>query len=229
MSDQIIGLSPLGRVALAGLKAYAGWSALRSAVGTLQGDGLLASPIPLGAAPPRLQLHAVDSVHDRIRWIRKQVRKGHLDARVHEAALRVLGRKCGTRSDGRTEWCVAEKDYDGEVAAVFYAVRDNVRYVRDIFHVDTFQHPARTLEWSGGDCDDSVIVLASLLLSVGYPVWGRVIRTRDAEDWNHVFLVVGLPPEQPDRWVGLDASVDRPAGWSPPASLVAEKLDFDLP
>lgn len=78
------------------------------------------------------------------------------------------------------------------------------------------------------NCDDQTIVLASLLQSVGYPIRLRVIRTHDSNDWNHIYLLVGLPPRDPRRWLPLDASVDQPAGWEAPASMIAERRDFTV-
>ena len=44
------------------------------------------------------------------------------------------------------------------------------------------------------DCDDYVILLGSCLQSIGYPVVLRVIQTNDSDDWNHIYLLAGLPP-----------------------------------
>lgn len=77
-------------------------------------------------------------------------------------------------------------------------------------------------------CDDYSIVLASMLQSVGYPVKLRVIRTKDADDWNHIYVLVGLPPRQPTEWISLDGSVEKAAGWEAPKDIIAEIRDFSV-
>lgn len=79
-------------------------------------------------------------------------------------------------------------------------------------------------------CDDYVILTAALLQSVGYAVRMRVIQTKDAPDFNHIYLMVQLPKGAPHagRWVALDASVDRPAGWEAPKSIIKRVRDFEV-
>ncbi|MEK6683896.1 MAG: transglutaminase-like domain-containing protein [Nitrospirota bacterium] len=135
---------------------------------------------------------------------------------------------------GKTTWCVPEKNWRSECEAIFEAVRSHIRYTRDIEGIDTYQHPVRTLEWGGGDCDDYTIVLASMLKSVGYPVKARTMEQRRTPNgqrvgqWGHILLIVGVPPQKPGGWLPLDASVDKPAGWYPPKQMIYRTQDFDL-
>lgn len=235
MAAQIIGLSDIGRAVVGAFKIYVGVKAVGAGLQGLSeaASGRTAKQLAAfssaGNGPAKLTLHPTrGSIHDRIRLIREAVRKGYVDPRVRKLAVQALSRKCGRRADGRTNWCTPEKDAEAEVVALFNFTRDNVRYVRDIFGIDTYPTPQRTLEFGGEDCDGSVILLAALLLSVGYPVMGRIIRTTKAEDWDHIFVVVGLPPGAPTKWVGLDPSVDRPAGWTAPREMIAAKLDFEF-
>ena len=146
--------------------------------------------------------------------------------------------KCGKckrpNNMNATHWCVPEKNWRKEVIAVFNAVKNNIRYTRDIERIDTFQSPNRSLEWGGGDCDDYTIVLASLLQTIGYPVKLRVMWTKDAKTgkpaptWGHILLLAGLPPRGPTEWMPLDASVSHPAGWYPPAQMVHKVKDYPV-
>jgi len=143
--------------------------------------------------------------------------------------------KCASRNSlDLTTWCVPEKNWKREVVSVFEAVRANIRYVRDIANVDTYQHPKRTLEWGGGDCDCYTIALCSMLLSIGYPVKLRVMETkhpttgRRAGTWNHILMLVGLPPRGPTSWLPLDASLDKNPGWYPPKSMIYRVKDFPI-
>lgn len=79
------------------------------------------------------------------------------------------------------------------------------------------------------NCDDKgAITLGALLLAAGYPIRLRVIQTVDSPDWNHIYLLVLLPPGGgPDsRWVPLDATVQRPAGWEAPKRYIKRIRDF---
>ncbi len=62
-----------------------------------------------------------------------------------------------------------EKDGFHEARALFEFVRDEVRYMQDVYGVETIQSPDKTLEMRVGDCDDQSVLLATLLEAVGYP------------------------------------------------------------
>ena len=184
------------------------------------------------AAPMKTQIHEVKNINERVSYVIQMIKKGRDNPKVRQIAVQTLSRKC---EDG---WCVPEKDWPAEIRAIFDFVRQNIRYTRDTYGKDLFQHPLRTLHkdvvgggFGGGDCDDYTIVLGSMLQAVGYPVKARVIRTRDRKpgDWNHIYLLVGLPPGGPKKWIPLDASVDQPAGWQAPKSMIAEVRDFEVP
>ena len=164
----------------------------------------------------------LESLDDRVDRLRDLARKGMKDEAIRQKALSVLSEKCG---DG---WCVREKDYWGEVQAIFNEVRRSARYVRDPLGMDAFQAPIRTLEWKGGDCDCLSTFLASLLLSVGYPVHFRVIQTKQSAEWDHIYCLAGFPPQNPTTWVALDASVNEPAGWQAPEEIVKRYRDFEV-
>jgi hypothetical protein len=164
----------------------------------------------------------IRTLDQRVARIVRLVRRGAKDPRVRRFALQVLGKRCGE------DWCVRERDYWGEVVAIFDTVRQGVRYVRDQAGCDTFQAAGNTIEWKGGDCDDYAILLGSILQSVGYPVALRVVKTKGATEWNHIYLMVGLPPSAPTEWRALDASVPEPAGWEVPAGDLDEWCDYEV-
>jgi transglutaminase-like putative cysteine protease len=164
----------------------------------------------------------VHSLEERIKYISEHIREGREDPDVREFVMQVVNEKCGDK------WCVGEKDNDAEIIAVFDAVRKTVRYVRDPVSADTYSAPKHTLRLHGGDCDDYSVLLGAALGAIGYPVKLRVIWSKGSEDWNHIYVLVGLPPEHPDKWVPLDASVDKPAGWEVPSSEVVRFKDFEV-
>ena len=167
----------------------------------------------------------------RIAILRKLALAGGEDSDVRAKALAVLTRKCGVGPARKN--CVPEKGWDKEVEALFNAYRDPrseiaVRYVRDPITKDTFVGAKRTLASGGADCDDSAVALGALFMSVGYSLKFRVIQGKDAPTWSHIYILVGVPPGggKVERWVPLDPTMDRAAGWEPPKSLVVRSKDF---
>ncbi|MDO8689532.1 MAG: hypothetical protein Q7R39_05905, partial [Dehalococcoidia bacterium] len=142
---------------------------------------------------------------------------------IKEKALGVLTRKCGDK------WCVAPKDYVGEITALFTSIQDPrspiaVRYTRDHVTVDQFMTAENILRLHAEDCDGGTTILGAMLMSVGYPVKARVIQAKNASTYSHIYLLVGTPPENPTRWIPLDWSVeDAPVGWEAPGAKLCAK------
>jgi hypothetical protein len=183
------------------------------------GKAMRKLPVPEGMV---LKVANVRSLDQRVKYIRQMIQKGRNDPRIRALSVKIVSKKCGKKH------CIDEKDYVSEVKAIFDWVRKNVRYVRDSYDRDTFQHPVRTIQFGGGDCDDYSIVLASMLQAIGYPVRLRVIKTHAAQDWNHIYIQVGIPPGDPQKWMDLDGSENRPAGWAPPDSMIHKVRDFEI-
>lgn len=172
---------------------------------------------------PRARVVRVANINERVQRVIRQIQIGREDPVVRQAAVEAVSQRCGD------QWCTPEKDHTAEVAAVFGEVRRRVRYCHDIRSADTFQSARRTLEFGGGDCDDFTITLGAMLEAIGFHVAARVVQTVDAEDFNHIYLLCGVPPTQPTRWVPLDASVDRPPGWEAPKKILKRVRDFPVP
>jgi hypothetical protein len=177
-------------------------------------------PVPKGM---KTRITRVRNINERVKHLVPLIQSGRAHPSIRALSVQAVSKKCSGR------FCLEERDYPGEVRAVFDFVRQNVRYVKDGIHADQFHHPVRTLQFGGGDCDDMTVLLGSMLQAIGYPVKMRVIQTVGAPDWNHIYLLVGLPPGEPRYWVALDASVDKPAGWAPPRQMIKRVKDFDVP
>lgn len=104
---------------------------------------------------------------------------------------------------------MAGHDFDGEVAALFAFARDRIRYRRDPVDTERIQDAARTLELETGDCDDKVILLATLLASLGW-LSRFVIQSQDGAEFDHVYLEV--LDERTGQWRALDPTADGQAG-----------------
>ena len=74
----------------------------------------------------------------------------------------------------------------------------------------------------------SSITAGSAALCVGIPCRLKGIRTKGADDWNHIYVQMGTPRRGPRKWIAFDASVDKPAGWEAPKSQIAASRLFPL-
>lgn len=108
------------------------------------------------------------------------------------------------------------KAFYDEVKALFYFVRDNIRYVGDVVDTETLHTPDVILNQRQGDCDDFSILLASLLESINHPARFIAVGFSAPGVFEHVYVeaLVG------NTWVSLDASEsDAEPGWSPPDAV----------
>lgn len=176
------------------------------------------------------QIYKVNTIDERLAGVARQMMASVRDPRVRQLAVSIVSRRSRRHNNdnGDGGWAIPERDYWGEVKAIFNWMRANVRYIRDTSTIDTFATAMRTIEAHGGDCDDYTIALGALLMSIGYSVRMKTIQTKDADDWNHIYLQVGLPPGKATKWRTLDASVAQPAGWEAPSSIIA-KSRVDAP
>src|ERR687891_93643 len=138
------------------------------------------------------------------RIIAQMIRGGAKDFYVRQKAIQIF-RAYGVRP----------KDRFGEAAALFDWVRRNIRYTRDIFRVELLHSARRMLELQAGDCDDMTILLGAMLLSTGHPV--RLVLAGFRPTRPHVYSHIYPEVNVRGRWIALDATVDRPMGWAPPA------------
>lgn len=110
---------------------------------------------------------------------------------------------------------VRPKNRMGEACALFDFVKRNIRYTRDIFRVELLHSARRMLELRAGDCDDMTILLGAMLMSTGHPV--RLVlagfRRHKPHSYSHIYPEVNVR----GRWIAIDATVDKPIGWAPPA------------
>lgn len=121
--------------------------------------------------------------------------------------------------------------FDGEVAALFRAVRDGIRYRRDPVNTERVQDALITLQTGAGDCDDKVTLLATALAALGW-VSRFVVQRQTGGDFDHVYLEV--LNERANEWVALDPTGDgqsgRPlaeVGWRNPAKDESRYEIFD--
>lgn len=117
---------------------------------------------------------------------------------------------------------VPPKNRMGEIQAIFEFVRDNIPYRSDPTFLDTFVEPEQTVrdylfgQIRGADCDDKSLLLASMLISVGYTP--RLVLSNSCKGcpYTHIFVQV-LNPKSKDSWISLESTEKVSMGWAPPA------------
>ena len=132
------------------------------------------------------------------------IREGSRDFYVRQRAIRIF-REAGA----------PPKDRWAEVCALFHWVRGNVRYTRDIFRTELLHTARRMIELRAGDCDDMTILLGAMLVSTGHPVLIVLtgFRSKRPHSYSHIYPEVNVR----GKWIALDATMNRPIGWAPPA------------
>lgn len=185
----ISGLTGLGLLALGGAMYLRERKALSS---SMQGLG---RRMPSPEAPmiesytsngmkTTLRSHPKMPIEMRIATIQKLIHKSVQDPEMRKLALKI------------TAHC-PERDKKCEAKAIYDAIKRNIRYTGDvgtIAHpdgsiegIDLYQSARRTWEFGGGDCDDHNILGGTLLALNGLTPMLRVVLTRGAEDWEHIY------------------------------------------
>lgn len=173
----------------------------------------------------RVTTHEVRSLDDRIAAIAQKANEGKIDPRVIAWARKELSKKCRGGWNGE-QWCVEEKNSTAEIAAIYKALRRDIRYTSDVMGVDTYAHPRRTLEMGAGDCDEYAATACAAFEAIGIECRFKVIRTKDSPTWNHIY--VEAFDKRANRWVPIDASVAASPGWEAPKSMVAESRVYPM-
>lgn len=130
-----------------------------------------------------------------IQFIRSLVEEGVKNPRIRRTATDILQ-------------SVPAYNEPEEVSAIYHWVLQSIRFTKDMLGVghgiETLQPAADILETRAGDCDDFVILLASLLGSVGYETQAVTVAASasDPENFSHIYLEAKVS----GRWIALDAA-----------------------
>lgn len=136
-------------------------------------------------------------------WMTRLVREGKTEPEVRSTALSLTSH-------------LDQKDFVGEVEALFDFVQNKIRYVHDVTDVETVSSPVVLLQDRTGDCDDKAVLLAALLESIGHKT-RFVAGGFDRSSIEHVFVETLIG----SRWVPLDATEPHPMGWRPAGIIPA--------
>lgn len=103
-----------------------------------------------------------------------------------------------------------QQDFAGEIRTISDFVRDHIRYVGDVYGVETLHWPEAVLELGAGDCDDKAMLVAALLMSIRHRCEFVVLKRNGAycHVWTRTFLR-GIP-------VNLETTLPVPCGATAP-------------
>jgi hypothetical protein len=120
---------------------------------------------------------------------------------------------------------VEPRDYEGEARAIHDWVKKHIRFTRDPLGVELVKTPRRLLmdyaaERKAGrpglilcDCDESSLLLAALLRSIGH---NAMIVLVDASPLSTSLSHAIVKGEvSPGRWTWMETVKDMPMGWVP--------------
>jgi transglutaminase-like putative cysteine protease len=113
-----------------------------------------------------------------------------------------------------------QKDYAGEACACLAYCRDGIRYVRDIFDVETLHAATTVMDIGAGDCDDKAILLAALLLSIGHPGVRFIALSLEPGQFCHVWVQDYVE----GGWLDLEPTEAIPCGGRVPDAGALEYL-----
>ena len=84
--------------------------------------------------------------------------------------------------------------------ALFYFVRDQIKYVSDARFQDQLQNPLLTLKTGGADCEDKAVLLIALEKAIGNDA--RIVFVP-----GHAYAQIKIPKYK-DKWINLDSTCE---------------------
>ena len=84
--------------------------------------------------------------------------------------------------------------------ALFYFVRDQIKYVSDARFQDQLQNPLLTLKTGGADCEDMAVLLIALEKAIGNEA--RIVFVP-----GHAYTQIKIPRYK-DKWINLDPTCE---------------------
>ncbi len=151
-------------------------------------------------------------VLDTVRLIHNIIEEEKTNSKIRGLALKLIKE-------------LPENNQIAELKALFYFVRDNVRFVRDVYNLETLQYPENTIKWGGGDCDCKMILLGSLLSAIGNRIRFVIYKINSPNEFDHINIQVFLRNQ--GKWLTLDPTKkSRPFGWQPDKFFNKKIIDF---
>lgn len=149
-------------------------------------------------------------IQQTIRAMRNLIEQGKKDPVIHELAADILHRAQ-----------VPAHDHLGEARAIGEAVYRNVRFTRDVYGKETLHAAREVARLRIGDCDDFVILICSLLGTIGHKT--RIVTVsnhpEDPSQFSHVYPETYVN----SRWVPVDFARRSPEFGKAPESYFRKR------
>jgi hypothetical protein len=157
-------------------------------------------------------------VKSMVRLVAKQVDASVRDPWTRAYALEIV-------RGGRPFVVAGGPSETDQISRVFWHVKNNIAYVQDPRGYEYIPTAKRVVQMGGEDCDGSVVLVSSLLSSLGFNTGARVIST-DGANW-HIYSTCGFNPSYaPSQYITLDTTQkDSYPGWEPPPVMRRQQID----
>lgn len=112
-------------------------------------------------------------------------------------------------------------DDAGELREVYNWVLSHIRFVKGVIGKQSLQAAGATLDLAAGQCTDISILMAALLMSIGYPVRFVAVATEPEapEQFTHIYPEV----EKDGEWIPVDAAREHASFGVPPARVFKQR------
>jgi transglutaminase-like putative cysteine protease len=106
--------------------------------------------------------------------------------------------------------------------ALFYFVRDEIKYVPDERFHDQLENPLTVLKTGGADCEDTAVLLMALQKAIGNKV--RLVFVP-----GHAYAQVSIPDYRGEKWLNLEATCkDCQFGELPNNTAMQKKTYYEI-
>lgn len=112
-----------------------------------------------------------------------------------------------------------EADRVCQSKALFYFVRDEIKYVPDGRFHDQLENPLTVLKTGGADCEDTAVLLVALEKAIGNKV--RLVFVP-----GHAYAQVSIPNYRGEKWLNLEATCKSCQFGELPNNTAIQKKDY---
>jgi len=112
-----------------------------------------------------------------------------------------------------------EADRVCQSKALFYFVRDEIKYVPDGRFHDQLENPLTVLKTGGADCEDTAVLLLALEKAIGNRV--RLVFVP-----GHAYAQVSIPDYRGEKWLNLEATCKSCQFGELPNNTAIQKKDY---
>lgn len=76
--------------------------------------------------------------------------------------------------------------------SIYNFIKDNIRYISDVYKIETIQTPILTLLNKGGDCDDISLLASAMLESIGIKTNYVIASYSPDQSFSHIYIIVSF-------------------------------------